>query len=85
MALNNAKVKNVKAVKALLDIEGLSNSKNIDTDLEQAIATLKETDSYLFLEEQSQGGAVAKGATLPQNKPISEMSYEDFLKLEKGI
>lgn len=85
MALNNAKVKNVKAVKALLDIENLSNSKNIDTDLEQAIATLKETDSYLFLEEQSQGGAVAKGATLPQNKPISEMSYEDFLKLEKGI
>lgn len=85
MALNNAKVKNVKAVKALLDIEGLSNSKNIDADLEQAITSLKETDSYLFLEEQPQGAAVAKGATLPQNKSIAEMSYEDFLKLEKGI
>lgn len=85
LALNNAKVKNVKAVRALLDIENLSNSKNIDTDLEQAIANLKETDSYLFLEEQPQGAAVAKGATLPQNKSIAEMSYEDFLKLEKGI
>jgi phage minor structural protein GP20 len=85
LALNNAKVKNVKAVKALLDIENLSNSKNIDTDLEQAITNLKETDSYLFLEEQPQGAAVAKGATLPQNKSIAEMSYEDFLKLEKGI
>jgi len=69
----------------LLDIENLSNSKNIDTDLEQAITNLKETDSYLFLEEQPQGAAVAKGATLPQNKSIAEMSYEDFLKLEKGI
>jgi phage minor structural protein GP20 len=85
LALNNAKVKNVKAVRALLDIENLSNSKNIDTDLEQAITNLKETDSYLFLEEQPQGTAVAKGATLPQNKSIAEMSYEDFLKLEKGI
>jgi len=85
LALNNAKVKNVKAVRALLDIENLSNSKNIDTDLEQAITNLKETDSYLFLEEQPQGAAVAKGATLPQNKSIAEMSYEDFLKLEKGI
>jgi phage minor structural protein GP20 len=85
LALNNAKVKNLKAVKALLDIENLSTSKNIDTDLEQAIANLKETDSYLFLEEQPQGAAVAKGATLPQNKSIAEMSYEDFLKLEKGI
>jgi len=85
LALNNAKVKNVKAVKALLDIENLSTSKNIDTDLEQAITNLKETDSYLFLEEQPQGAADAKGATLPQNKSIAEMSYEDFLKLEKGI
>lgn len=47
-ALAKAGAKNIKATKALLNIEELKSSKNVDTDIEVAITTLKESDAYMF-------------------------------------
>jgi hypothetical protein len=62
-ALTKAGAKNVKAVKALLDIESLRNSKNIDSDLESAITTLKESENYLFgeIDPAGTGGSIGGG------------------------
>lgn len=47
-AIGSAKGKSAKAIKALLDIDSLKNSKNQDKDIADAIAAVKESDSYLF-------------------------------------
>lgn len=47
-AIGSAKGKSAKAIKALLDIDTLKNSKNQDKDIADAIAAVKESDSYLF-------------------------------------
>lgn len=69
-ALTKAGAKNVKAVKALLDIESLRNSKNIDSDLESAIKTLQESDDYLFGETVPPGtGGSMGGGSKDKNSP----------------
>lgn len=51
-ALNKAGARNVKAVKALLDMENLRVSKKVDTDIKTQITILKESVPYLFAEEK---------------------------------
>jgi len=86
-ALNKAGAKNVKSVKALLDLEVLKGSKNVDTDLEAQLTALKESDAYLFKEDESSGGAnpkiTDKGKKLPGelNNPWSK---EYFNLTEQG-
>lgn len=62
-ALNKAGAKNVKAAKALLNIDELKDSKNVDVDIETAITTLKESDGYLFGEigPAGTGGSLGNG------------------------
>ena len=47
-AINGSKAKNVKAVKALLDLDKLKASKNQTEDIKTALEELRKSDSYLF-------------------------------------
>lgn len=47
-AIKEAKGKNVKAIRALLDIPTLKKSKNRADDIKTAVNTTKESDGYLF-------------------------------------
>lgn len=51
-ALTGAKVKNPKAVKALLDLEKIKLDGDKLLNLDDQLAALKESDSYLFEEEK---------------------------------
>ena len=46
--LNESKARDVRAVKALLDIDSLKNSKNQNEDFKKAIEDLKKNKSFLF-------------------------------------
>lgn len=47
-ALTAAKAKNLKAVKALLDVDALKQSKNQTEDIKSAIAEIQKDNEYLF-------------------------------------
>lgn len=57
--LSSFGAKNVKAVKALLDIEALKDSKNQEADIKAAIEACQKENDYLF------------GATEPINNPVA--------------
>lgn len=83
-ALNKAGTKNVKAAKALLDIDDLKKSKNVDSDIEAAITNLKESDGYLFGESDPQGtggslGNIGKGKG-DINKTADTNSTQEILE-----
>lgn len=80
-SLMKSKVKNPKAAKALLDMKALKNSKNFDSDLENQIKSMKESDSYLFeVEGSSVGGA---GSVNEPN--VKDMTYSQMMEyLEKN-
>lgn len=86
-ALSKAGAKNTKAAKALLDIEALKGSKNRDSDIEAAITTLKETETYLFGESDPAGTGGSMGAGgKPGGKAITveefnKMTYKERTKL----
>lgn len=71
--------KNVKAAKALLDMEGLRASKNIDKDMEAAITALKESDPYLFEEAGPEGTGGSLGAGAKQKRQT--ITKEEFNKM----
>lgn len=47
-ALTGAKVRNAKAVRALLDVDALKASKNQSEDIKSAIEAVKKENDYLF-------------------------------------
>ena len=51
-ALTSANVRNTKAVKALLDLENVKIDGETILGLKEQLESLKESDSYLFVEEQ---------------------------------
>lgn len=80
-SLMKSKVKNPKAAKALLDMEALKNSKNFDSDLENQIKSMKETDSYLFEVE----GTSVGGASSVNEPNTNDMTYSEMMEfLEKN-
>ena len=58
--------RNAKAITALLDVEALKLSENQQTDLEQALQTLKQECSYLFHTETPPPYARGTGAMVPE-------------------
>ena len=86
MSLLKSGAKNPKAVRALLDIDNLKQSKNLNDDLNSQIQNLQESDSYLFdSKEDEQGRSIGKGNDI-KTKDISEMSYTEIAKAqEKGL
>lgn len=57
-AINASGGRNAKAIRALLDIEGLKKSKDQTEDIKKALEAAKESDAYLF------------GANEPINNPV---------------
>lgn len=82
MGLQNAKVKNLKAVKALLDMDLISKSEDVNKILDEQLITLKESDSYLF--EDVGGTSSITGGGNPE-KPKDNMTYSEMMSyLEKN-
>ena len=60
--INAASGKNVKAIRALLDIDTLRESKNQEKDLDAAIKTLTEAEDSSMLFGKVEPGEVARGS-----------------------
>ncbi|WP_144526197.1 phage scaffolding protein [Bacillus pumilus] len=58
-ALRDAKAKNIKAVKANLNVDGLKLSDDKVIGLDEQLAALKESDSYLFISENDSSSGLA--------------------------
>lgn len=85
-ALMGAKCKNNKALKALLDMEGIKYQDGKLNGLEEQLKALKESDSYLFeASVPSNTGSVgnfARGGTQAVTKEqFNKMSYTDRVNL----
>lgn len=61
-AIRDSKAKNVKAVKALLDIESLKGSNNRANDIKLAIEATRTENDYLFGEMDPEGTGGSLGA-----------------------
>lgn len=75
-AIRDSKAKNVKAVKALLDIETLKDSKNQIEDIKQALEATKEENDYLFGDDEPKGTGGSLGAG-EKNKGNGDTSFTD--------
>lgn len=86
LGLVNAGSRNLKATKALLDIDSLKGSKNLNDDLKAQIEGLKESDSYLFKgQEEPKQRSMGKSGSLG-DKELKDMTYEEMLEAnKKGI
>lgn len=86
LSLVNAGSRNLKAAKALLDIDSLKDSKNLNDDLKAQIDGLKESDSYLFKgQEEPKQRSMGKSGSLGE-KELKDMTYEEMLEAnKKGI
>lgn len=86
LGLVNAGSRNLKAAKALLDIDSLKDSKNLNDDLKAQIEGLKESDSYLFkIEGEPKQKGIGKSSSLGE-KELKDMTYEEMLQAnKKGI
>lgn len=60
-AINAAKGKNAKAIKALLDIDGLRDSKNQQQDIEKAIKALTEAEDSKMLFGEPEPKKIGEG------------------------
>ncbi|WP_419892821.1 phage scaffolding protein [Oceanobacillus kimchii] len=88
LALKDAKVRNPKAVKALLDDEKISLDGDNLIGLDDQIKALQESDSYLFEQEEDNPGLKGRQAhvTDPNKKTDGKnpFSKEHFNLTEQG-
>lgn len=52
-AITAARGRNVKAIRAMLDVDSLRASKNRETDIKTALETLKKDSGYLFESDET--------------------------------
>lgn len=64
-ALHGAKAKNPKAVKALLDSEKIKLDGETLLGLDDQLSALKESDAYLFTEEETPAGLRGRNPHIP--------------------
>lgn len=90
-AIRDAKGKNVKAVRALLDVDSLKASKDQTNDIKTALAGLVESDGYLFDREdagqQATGMTISTGgehgtglSAVPEPKSLAEALKQEYEK-----
>lgn len=80
VALSNAKAKNAKAVRALLDLTDAQLDGEVIKGLDKQIEKLKESDAYLFDGEAKpdiKGAKPAEGNGQPKAKTVAEMNYSE--------
>ncbi|NFL75524.1 scaffolding protein [Clostridium sporogenes] len=84
-ALKGANVRNTKAVKALLNLEGVKLDGENVLGLSEQIEALKKSDSYLFAEEQKpqfSGVEPTDGSKIPQG--YNPWKKENFNLTDQG-
>lgn len=79
VALSNAKAKNAKAVRALLDLENAQLDGETIKGLDKQIEKLKESDAYLFEDGKPNLNGVkpGEGNGLLKTKDVKEMNYSE--------
>lgn len=82
-ALRDAKAKNPKAVKALLNTESVKFEEGKLIGLSEQLEKLKQSDDYLFVAEGVKGKTPPQGAQPPQitKEQFEKMSYTEKTKL----
>lgn len=79
-ALTSGGAKNIKAVKALLDMNGIEFDGEKIKGLDKQLEKLKESDGYLFESKQTapSGMSPADPNNKPTEKKVSEMNYTEL-------
>lgn len=79
VALSNAKAKNAKAVRALLDLENAQLDGETVKGLDKQIEKLKESDAYLFEDGKPNlnGAKPGEGNGTPKTKDVKDMNYSE--------
>ena len=88
-AITGSKAKNVKAVRALLDLEAIKASKNRSAAIEAALKKVKEENDYLFTSEEPIDNGQFVGGTTPNPTvktldDLDKMSYSEYKKYREG-
>lgn len=87
--LLSSKVKNAKAVRALLDLEGVKVKDGAIKGLDDQLAKLKESDPYLFESESKPTGVTpgephgGQGSTGITQEQFNKMGYLERAKLKE--
>lgn len=74
-AIRDSKAKNIKAVKALLDIDTLKESTNRVEDIKKALETTKIENDFLFGEVTPGGTGGSQGNGKRETPPTDEVNY----------
>lgn len=69
-ALHGAKAKNPRAVKALLDAEQIKLDGDKLLGLDDQLSALKESDAYLFAEEEAPAGLKGRNPHIPPGSEV---------------
>ena len=82
-AIVGSKAKNVKAVRALLDLETIRASKNQSADIEAALKKVKEENDFLFESEEpidngKFSGKASGGAAAKTVADLDKMSFAEY-------
>lgn len=82
-ALRDAKARNPKAVKGLLNIEGIKFEGDQLIGLSEQLDALKQSDDYLFTQEGVKGKTPPQGGGAPQvtKEQFNAMTYTEKTKL----
>ena len=87
-AITGSKAKNVKAVRALLDVDALKTSRNQKDDIAAALKKVQEENDYLFASAEPIDNGKFVGGTNPNPtiktaktvEELDEMSFADYRK-----
>lgn len=80
-ALRGAKAKNVKAVMANLDLSTIKLDGDKLLGLDDQLGALKESDAYLFAEEETPPGLRGRNPHNPQGQQAGGLTKEQFQKM----
>lgn len=79
--------RNTKAIKALLDIPSLMESKDQTADVQAAVNACKEENAYMFGDDEPINNPIGQtgGQTVtPPGKNPEDMSYEEYRAWREG-
>ena len=85
-AISAAGGKNAKAIRALLDVETLKDSKNQTEDITAAIEACKKDNEYMFGSNEPINNPIAPtGGKVPGvSKNLEDMTYEEYKDYRQG-
>ena len=84
-AITSAKGKNVKAIRALLDVDALKGSKNQEADIKAALEGLKKDSGYLFDDGKNPPPYSGGTGTGHDNQPGEPTSLAGALRAKYNI